>query len=338
MRQARIKVASDEGPGVYHAMSRTVNGEMLFDDVAKEVFRKMLGQVAEYCGVQLLTWTILTNHFHLVVRVPQKVPLSDQELVRRFEVLYPTPTRHEPASVATIKAQLAANGPEAAAWRQQQLARMGDISPFLQTLKQRFSIWFNKNHDRFGTLWAERFKSILVDPKGNALETLAAYVDLNCVRAGLAKDPKDYRFCGYAEAVADAGTARRGLLSIYGETANWDEAQGHYRQTLFGTGVGPHGSGAEISREDFERVVQEGGKLSLATVLRCRLRYFTDGAVLGSREFVEARLQLYRRQIRAGRRMKSNALPPVGEWGDLMTLRRVNQRSLDLSQSKGSAA
>ncbi|MEM1223393.1 MAG: hypothetical protein AAGH40_11570 [Verrucomicrobiota bacterium] len=31
---------------------------------------------------------------------------------------------------------------------------------------------------------------------------MAAYIDLNPVRAGLVKDPKDYRYCGYAEAVA----------------------------------------------------------------------------------------------------------------------------------------
>ncbi len=34
--------------------------------------------------------------------------------------------------------------------------------------------------------------------------------------------------------------------------------------------------------------MKEGGKLPVAAALRCRVRYFTDGAVLGSKEYVEA--------------------------------------------------
>ena len=41
---------------------------------------------------------------------------------------------------------------------------MHDLSEFMKTLKQRFSIWYNRNHDkRLGTLWTERFKSVLVE-------------------------------------------------------------------------------------------------------------------------------------------------------------------------------
>ena len=48
----------------------------------------------------------------------------------------------------------------------------------------------------------ERFKSVLVEWRGNPLQTIAAYIDLNPVRAGLVQAPKEYRSCGYAEAVA----------------------------------------------------------------------------------------------------------------------------------------
>jgi len=55
MRQSRIKVAAEKGEAVYHCMTRTVNGARLFDDVAKEVLRKQFWQVADYCGVQIVT-------------------------------------------------------------------------------------------------------------------------------------------------------------------------------------------------------------------------------------------------------------------------------------------
>ena len=43
------------------------------------------------------------------------------------------------------------------------LERVGDVSVYMKELKQRFSRWFNRRHDRFGTLWAERFKSVIVE-------------------------------------------------------------------------------------------------------------------------------------------------------------------------------
>src|SRR5882762_8552166 len=158
MRQARIVVPAEEGPGVYHAITRTVNGERLFDDVAKEALRKLIWRIADFCGAEIHTYAILSNHFHVLVRIPQKTEIPDAELLRRYHVLYPKPTKYQTVRLEVIRSQLASNGPEAVAWRRRQQALMGNISQFMKLLKQRFSIWFNKNHHRFGTLWAERFK------------------------------------------------------------------------------------------------------------------------------------------------------------------------------------
>ena len=45
-------------------------------------------------------------------------------------------------------------------------------------------------------------------PQASALATMAAYIDLNAVRVGLVDDPKDYRYCGYAEALGGNEAAR----------------------------------------------------------------------------------------------------------------------------------
>jgi REP element-mobilizing transposase RayT len=197
-------------------MSRAVNKERLFDDTAREVLRRQLWLVAEYCGVQVLTYAILPNHFHVLALVPRRETLSDTELLRRYQLFYPKPARYQAAHLSVIQSQLATNGPEAVLWRRRQLSLMGDVSQYMKLLKQRFSIWFNKSHGRIGTLWCERFKSVLVEPRGEALRVMAAYLDLNLVRAGLAADPKDGRFCGYAEAVAGSEPARRGVMTVTG--------------------------------------------------------------------------------------------------------------------------
>jgi REP element-mobilizing transposase RayT len=320
MRQPRIKEDPAVGEAVYHCMTRVVNKERLFDDPAREILRRQLWLVAEYCGVEVLTYAILRNHFHVLVKVPRQTVVTDEELLRRYHLLYPRPTRHQTARLSVIQSQLAENGPEALVWRRRQLSLMGDVSQYMKLLKQRFSIWFNQSHERIGTLWCERFKSVLVEPRGEALRIIAAYIDLNLVRAGMATDPKDGRFCGYAEAVAGYEPARRGLMAVCGLT-DWSQAQSAYRQGLFGTGTEAREHKHVITHEDFQRVMREGGQLPLAEVLRCRVRYFSDGAVLGSQAFVAAHLARYRQRTGRRERMAPRLLPAFTDWGDLATLR-----------------
>jgi putative transposase len=324
VRQARIKISAKADEAVYHCLSRTVNGERLFGGVAKDLLRRQLWQVADYCGVEIVTYAILSNHFHVLVRIPRWEEPSDAELLRRFHVLYPKPTPYQTARFEVIQAQLASDGPEATAWRRQQLALMGDVSQFMKLVKQRFAIWFNKTHGRFGTLWADRFKSVLVEPQGRVVQTMAAYIDLNCVRAGLVPDPKDYRYCGYAEAVAGNASARRGLRFATGGRT-WDETHAAYRQLVFGTGASPRPGRAAIPIERFRKVLAEGGKLPLPTVLRCRIRYFSDGAVLGSRAFVAKHLADYRRITGRRGRTAPRPLPGCTDWGELATLRGLRR-------------
>jgi hypothetical protein len=87
---------------------------------------------------------------------------------------------------------------------------MHDLSWFMRLLKQRFARWYNAFHKTFGTLWAERFTSVIVEGGGEALLATCAYVDLNPVRAKLVSDPKDYQWSGYGEAVGGKAAARKG--------------------------------------------------------------------------------------------------------------------------------
>jgi len=126
------------------------------------------------------------------------------------------------------------------------------------------------------------------------------------VRAGLADDPKDYRFCGYAEAVVGHPAAREGLgVLACGGLAG-------YRQSLFGIGAAPKEGKAGIDPAAAARVIdKEGGKLSMPQVLRRRCRYLSDSLVIGSRSFISETLQpfesLRKRPIRP---------QPIMEGGD----------------------
>jgi putative transposase len=308
------------GARAYHCMSRTVNSEWLFEESDRERLRLLIWAVAEFCGVEVLTYAILSNHFHVLVKVSERTMIPAEEVVRRYAVLYPVPSRFRPELMEVICKEVS-NGSDAGhRWLDKQRRQMGDISHYMKLLKQRFTVLFNMVHKRHGTLWSERFKSVLVED-GHALATMAAYIDLNPVRAGLVQDPKDYRYCGYAEAVAENVKAQRGYQEIV-QKPDWEHASADYRIRLFGAACKPREKGETLEAQVFENVIHQRGKIPVHVMLQCRLRYLTDGAVLGSSAFVRAQLGIEKRKYGRVIALEPKKLPPISDWGGLTILRR----------------
>jgi hypothetical protein len=266
------------------------------DGEEREIFRFILRKAAKFSGINVLTYTILSNHFHVLLEVPTQPVLDDAELLRRVTALYGTveATQHKERWDSWNKDGLG----QLAEYEQAQLRkRMGDISPFMKLLKQRYSISYNQRHKRTGTLWEGRYVSILVEGESRALSAIAAYIDLNPVRAGLVKDPADYRWSGYGESCGGSEVARRGILAIQffslkARDTSWSDASAPYRTFLYTQGKERRAEDGRLQRigfspEETQDVIERGGRLPLPDLLRCRVRYFRDGLAFGSSAFVE---------------------------------------------------
>ena len=143
----------------------------------------------------------LCNHIHLLLEVPPLPTggLSDGELLQRLRCIYGE------AYVAEVAKRLGGHrqsGNEAAARELHEgfTYRMHDLSEFMKGFMQRYTQWHNRSHKRSGGLWEDVFKSVLVED-GVASRTIAAYIDLNPVRAGIVPDPAGYRWSSYGEAM-----------------------------------------------------------------------------------------------------------------------------------------
>ena len=301
MHTVRLKLPGRKT--LFHTVSRVCGGERLLDDLAKEALVGMIWKLGKFCGVEIITYCVMSNHFHILLRVPEPAQLTDAQLLERLEGLYGA------KGTLTLLARDAMTecGKIDEDIRRKLLERMGDVSAYMKELKQRFSRWYNRHHDRFGTLWAERFKSVIVEDQPSSLGAVAAYIDLNPVRAGMVEDPKDYRFCGYAAALAGNALARQGLMSSR-LGATWDACAAAYRMRLFAIGGSTNQSGKVlIDKEKIKEVIARGGELSLGEVLRLRVRHMSDGAVLGSKAFVNEVFTLHREKF--GPKRKDGARP-----------------------------
>jgi REP element-mobilizing transposase RayT len=334
MRTPRLKVAPEGCPACYHCVSRTVEGRSL-DPEEKDHFLRLLHESAQFCRIRLLTFCIMSDHFHLLVEVPQKpettlLPspediLADLRRLSGFQFPDTVEERFEAYRQARDAEGLAA-------YLATFHARMYDVSVFLKLLKQRFTQGFNARHQRRGTLWEQRFKSVLVEGMGDALAIMAAYIDLNPVRAGLVQDPKEYRWSGYGEAMAGRKATKQGLQVVVkgwqrGREENLARSLEVYRRLLYleneeqQESIEPDGQAHSEARRGKEKV-------PLHAYLRRRVRYFSDGMVVGSREFVEGvfgkNRDLFGKKRKSGARVMREL-----EGGELFTMRNLQVRVFD---------
>jgi putative transposase len=334
---------SEDKPSIYHCISRVVDKRFALEEADKEKFRSFLRMYEKFSGCRVLTYCLMSNHLHLLVEItprPQE-PLSDAQLLERVRAIC------APAAVVLLEKELAearkrvAEGLAGPAFVEaihaRYTRRMHDLAFFMKDLMQRFTQWHNRLHKRSGTLWERRFKSVLVED-GEAARTMAAYIDLNPVRAGIVADPAEYRWSGYGEAVGgsahgDGKRARGGLVRAWmahrgwkGEAKQWDGPEnihGHYRAMLLAEGVerverravagaddGEERTEEKVIRKGMNRervqaereALEAGRRVAAARRLRWRLRYMSDGAVIGSRGFVEEVFQGCRERFGARRR------------------------------------
>ena len=215
MRSARIKA---EGAGYYHCMSRIIERRMILQEKEKEWLLTLMSNLAAFGGLQLVSFAIMTNHLHVLIHVPERQDVSDKELLKRLRLIY-TGREVDMIDKQLQDCRLGKNDDGAEILKKRFTYRMYDISEFFKALKQQFSQYYNTRENRCGPLWDQRFKSILVEGSEDALLTIAAYIDLNPVRAGMVQDPKDYRYSSYGGAHLRFGASQVvhfGFLVLFG--------------------------------------------------------------------------------------------------------------------------
>jgi hypothetical protein len=317
-----------------------VDRRFVFGDAEREHFRMFMRMQENFSGCRVLSYCVMSNHFHILLEVPPMPEggVSDEELMKRLSA---TNTEAFVAVVAKELADARAAGREELVEeiRARFCYRMHNLSEFMKTLLQRFTRGFNRTHNRSGTLWEERYKSVIVE-SGIAARTMAAYIDLNPVRAGMVSDPAEYRWSSYGEAVGggpkgNGKKARAGLvracMSHEGagfEAEKWKDVSRIYRRTM-GLALGRKSGKAEVEKgvarpkmntaEALE--AKDNGTVlpdpKMAAMLRCRVRYFTDGVVIGSKEFVNeafagARERFTAKRKDGARRMKGSGAAASG--------------------------
>jgi REP element-mobilizing transposase RayT len=212
MTQPRSTLVSLDDTPWYHVVSRCVRRAYLcgVDHHSGRDFEHRRGwiveclqQLASVFAIDVAAYAVMSNHFHVVVRVDaERARAWDRaEVLRRWTELFTGPElvqRYRVHPAGLCAAELARVDLWVATYRE----RLMDLSWFMRVLNESVARQANAEDGVTGRFWEGRFKSqALLDEQ--AVLTAMAYVDLNPIRAKMAETPEASTYTSVAARIAE---------------------------------------------------------------------------------------------------------------------------------------
>ncbi len=290
---------------MYHVMSRTALDGFPLGDVEKDFLVDLIRRMSKIFFTEVFGFSIMGNHFHLLLRMLPEKSVSDDEVKKRYALLYGQEKICMDGQLPFLKHK----------WT--------SLSEFGKELKQTFSRFYNKRHGRRGFFWGGRFKSLIVE-KGETLINCLAYIDLNPVRAGLVSKPEEYRWNSMGYHVQqnnkgdflslDFGLKEFGVL-------NEAERLRLYRKFLYEAGAIKKGKKG-IEGRVVEKERKKGYRITRTDRFRYRTRYFTDSGIIGSKDFVRQQYSRVKDLLESSKEKKPK---PISGLKGLYSLKRLTE-------------
>ncbi len=209
MPQPRKRQVSLQDTPYYHCISRCVRRAFLcgkdthtgFDfEHRRQWIVDRIRLLCSVFSVDLCAYAIMSNHYHIVVRIDAETTThwADEEVARRWLQIFTGPLliHRYLAGVTLTSGERKCIADLLATWRE----RLADLSWFMRCLNEPIARMANAEDHCTGRFWEGRFKSqALLDER--ALLACMAYVDLNPIRAAMAKTPEESDFTSVQERI-----------------------------------------------------------------------------------------------------------------------------------------
>ena len=207
MTQPRRQLVSLIDTPYYHCVSRCVRRAFLCgtDSTTGQCYEHRrqwvedrIRLLSSLFAVDICSYAVMSNHYHIVVKLSATQDWSDQEVLRRWLTLHKGPVlvqRYQSGEVLS-PAEKNAVSDIIQVWRN----RLQDLSWFMKCLNEPIARIANAEDGCTGHFWESRFKSQALLSE-EALLSCMAYVDLNPIRARMAKAPESSEHTSIRERV-----------------------------------------------------------------------------------------------------------------------------------------
>ena len=210
----RKKLISVDTTSYYHCVSRCVRRAFLCGEDKhtgesyehrREWIENRLLYLANIFAIDICAYAVMNNHYHVVLHINSQKAThwSNKDVVQQWHQLFKgNLLSQQYLKGETLgKAQQAVLNRDIKTWRE----RLSDISWFMKCTNEHVAREANNEENVTGRFWEGRFKSqALLDEK--ALMACMAYVDLNPIRAKIAKTPETSEYTSIKKRATEAKT------------------------------------------------------------------------------------------------------------------------------------
>lgn len=153
----------------FHVMVQGINKEYIFSSQEmKEKYKKLLKENIQESNVKLLSYSIMSNHAHMLMYVEN----------------------------------------------------IQEMSKLMQKINTSFAKFYNRKNNRVGFVFRDRFSIQQILNKQHLLNCLV-YIHNNPVKAGIVKNPQDYKYSSYGEWIGEKEIIdEMSNELVFGETNN----------------------------------------------------------------------------------------------------------------------
>lgn len=221
MGQPRRNQISLHATPYYHVVSRCVRREFLCGrdpltgkdySYRRRWISQRLERLVQVFAVDLCAYTVMSNHYHLVVHIDEATAKSwtPHEVLRRWLMLFKGPAwMQEVVESGHRMASHPAMSLVVAMYR----ARLMSLSWFMRCMNEPIARRANQEDEVSGHFWQGRYRCQALLDEGAVMAAMA-YVDLNPVRAGQVSRPEDAAHCSvsqrFSAAAAHSSTGSEG--------------------------------------------------------------------------------------------------------------------------------
>ncbi|MBR4258018.1 MAG: transposase [Kiritimatiellae bacterium] len=218
---------------VHHLVSRIAHRVYFLKDSERMDFLEIARRAAEFAGIKLLGWCVMGNHFHILAFLPSPETLDEQEVLRRYGVLYgQNAVTAMQVKISRWRQEGDVGERRVEEWISGQMCRMYSIGSFMKIVKQWFTVEYNRRNAHKGTLWESAYFDRVLPQRSSEMAKCLGYIHLNPIRAAADDRFDGYTWSSYAAFRKGDPTAVAGMRFVYGTDTSVDEIAQHHEELM----------------------------------------------------------------------------------------------------------
>lgn len=211
MRESRVVLENVEA--FYHVSNEIRNDFKELSTDEQKYLERFIFEASECCKVEIIAYTVYPLGYDMLIRIPKPERVKDIELEAVLKKHF-----SEQIWDNYINLKKSKNKERLKEFRNRHKARFYNLQDFMRLFSQRFSRFYNENHNRSGQVWRQRFRSFPVADDGDVLRDVIGYVHVRPLsREKSSKDPVSYSFSSWSRVVSGDPSLRKIYNNIIGE-------------------------------------------------------------------------------------------------------------------------